>query len=209
MVGMSPLLLLGFVGAVFLLALVPGPAFAIVVRRSALHGTRAALPVVAGIEVGLYAWAAASAVGVAALVTASTVAHEVLRWGGALVLLVLGVQAWRAARTGGDGLPVAADPPSGRRAALAGMLTNLANPKAAVFAFAFYPQFVPAGAHALRATLLLGLVHIAVDGAWFLGVAALVGRARSLFLRPAVRARLERVTAVLLLALGARLALTS
>jgi threonine/homoserine/homoserine lactone efflux protein len=71
--------------------MVPGPTTALVVRRSAVHGFRAAVPLVLGIEAGLYAWVVASAVGVAAVVAASETAYTVLRYVGAGVLLLLGV----------------------------------------------------------------------------------------------------------------------
>jgi threonine/homoserine/homoserine lactone efflux protein len=196
-----------FVAAVALLAMAPGPAAALVIRRSALRGTKAAVPVIAGIEFGIYAWAVASAVGVAALVTASEVAYTSLKVVGACVLVVLGVQAWRSAReTSAD---VALEPGTRTgwwRAAGTGALTNLANPKAAVFAFAFYPQFIPAEASVLASTLLLGLLQVVVDAAWYLVLAGFVGRARGFFLRPAVRRRLERITGAVLVALGVRLA---
>jgi len=83
----------GFLLAVALLAMVPGPATALVVRRSALHGARAAQPLVAGIEVAIYAWAVAAAVGVSALVAASEAAYLGLRLVGACVLVIMGVAA--------------------------------------------------------------------------------------------------------------------
>lgn len=196
-----------FLAAVLLLAMVPGPATALVIRRSAVHGTRAALPVIGGIELGIYLWALAAAVGLAALVAASEAAYVVLRVAGACVLIVLGVQAWRTARHITDAAgprPVGA--PGWRWSAGAGALTNLANPKAAVFAFAFYPQFIPAGADVLTTTMLLGLLQVIVDAGWYVLLATLVGRARGLFSRAAVRRRLERITGAVLIGLGVRLA---
>lgn len=187
--------------------MVPGPATALIVRRSAVYGTRAALPVVAGIELGIYLWAIAAAVGLAALVAASEAAYVGLRIAGACVLILLGVQAWRAARH----VEAAATPPSigipgWRWSAGAGALTNLANPKAAVFAFAFYPQFIPSGADVLATTMLLGVLQVVVDATWYIMLALLVGRARDFFSRAAVRRRLERITGTVLIGLGLRLA---
>ncbi|WP_073480996.1 LysE family translocator [Streptoalloteichus hindustanus] len=212
--------LAGFVVAVALAAMVPGPTTALVIRRGALGGARAAAPVIAGMQAGLSAWALASAWGLAALVAASEVAFLVLRVVGAVVLVYLGVQAWRAARAvtedngvsgaDGNGGNGAGDEAAARagwwRAAGAGLLTNLTNPKIAVFAFAFYPQFISPGADVLTTTMALALLHIVVDSTWFLVVAAFVGRVRAFFGRANVRRHLERITGTVLIALGLRLA---
>jgi threonine/homoserine/homoserine lactone efflux protein len=210
---MSWSLIGGFVIAVALGAMVPGPTTALVIRRSALGGARKTLPVVAGMEIGLYAWAVATAFGLSALVAASQVAYTALRIAGAIVLVTLGVLAWLASRKitedasfdSSDQAPTL----TGRwwQQSVAGLLTNLANPKIAVFAFAFYPQFIPTGANVLTTTLLLGLVQAIIDASWFLLVAVFVGRARKFFSRAKVRRRLERTTGTVLIALGAGLAL--
>lgn len=210
---MSWSLIGGFVIAVALGAMVPGPTTALVIRRSALGGARKTLPVVAGMEIGLYAWAVATAFGLSALVAASQIAYTALRIAGAIVLVTLGVLAWLASRKitedasfdSSDQAPTL----TGRwwQQSVAGLLTNLANPKIAVFAFAFYPQFIPTGANVLTTTLLLGLVQAIIDASWFLLVAVFVGRARKFFGRAKVRRRLERTTGTVLIALGAGLAL--
>jgi threonine/homoserine/homoserine lactone efflux protein len=210
---MSWSLIGGFVIAVALGAMVPGPTTALVIRRSALGGARKTLPVVAGMEIGLYAWAVATAFGLSALVAASQIAYTALRIAGAIVLVTLGVLAWLASRKitedasfdSSDQAPTL----TGRwwQQSVAGLLTNLANPKIAVFAFAFYPQFIPTGANVLTTTLLLGLVQAIIDASWFLLVAVFVGRARKFFSRAKVRRRLERTTGTVLIALGAGLAL--
>jgi threonine/homoserine/homoserine lactone efflux protein len=136
-----------FVLAVLLVSASPGPAMALIIRRAALRGLPAAVPTVLGLELGLYVWALVAGAGFAALVTASEVAYLVLRGVGAVVLLVLGLRAWRAAwRDTGEEV-VAPVRPTGRgwwAGFGEGLLVQLANPKAAVFMIAFYPQFVPA-----------------------------------------------------------------
>ncbi len=101
-----------FLLAVLLISASPGPAMALIFRRSALRGLRGAVPTVLGLEAGLYVWALFAGAGFAALVAASEVAFVVLRVVGAMVLLVLGIKAWRAAwRDRGQ----AADAPRKRR----------------------------------------------------------------------------------------------
>src|SRR3954462_830744 len=86
-----------FVVAVLLISPSPGPAMALILRRTALHGMRTAVPLVLGLELGLYVWALAAAAGFAALVAASQAAYWALKIVGAGVLVYLGLRAWRAA----------------------------------------------------------------------------------------------------------------
>ena len=84
-----------FVVAVLLISASPGPAMALILRRTALHGMRTAVPLILGLELGLYLWALAAAAGFAALVAASEAAYWALKVVGACVLVYLGVRAWR------------------------------------------------------------------------------------------------------------------
>ena len=204
-----------FVLAVLLISASPGPAMALIFRRAALRGLRGAVPTVLGLELGLYVWALFAGAGFAALVAASEVAYLVLRIVGAAVLLVLGIKAFRAAwrgRGGGNTAPEAA-PPVGRRhwwgAFGEGVVVQLANPKAAVFMIAFYPQFVPSDGPVFVTTALLGLLQITVETVLYLALAAGVARAGSWFRRPHIRRRLEAVSGTVLVSLGLRVAATS
>lgn len=205
-------LLPGFVVAVLLISASPGPAMALIFRRAALHGLRAAVPTVLGLEVGLYIWALCAGAGLAALVAASEVAFVVLRVAGAIFLIYLGVKAWRTAWRN----PAPAEealPPMGRqgwwKAFGEGVVVMLANPKAAVFMVAFYPQFVPADRPLLATTALLAAAQVLIETAFYLTLAAAVGRAGAWFRRPRIRRRLEAVSGTVLVALGLRLATTT
>jgi threonine/homoserine/homoserine lactone efflux protein len=192
-------------------AMVPGPTTALVVRRSAVDGIRAAVPLVLGIETGLYTWVIASALGVAAVVAASETAYTVLRYVGAGVLLLLGIQAWLASRRISVESPAVAEPVAPSRwwrAATTGAVTQLSNPKVAVFMVAFFPQFIPATSNVLLTTLLLGLIQVVVDGGWYLLLGIFAGRARKLIARPRFRRILERATGTVLIALGVRMAVS-
>ncbi len=200
--------------AVLLISASPGPAMALIFRRAALRGWRGAVPTVLGLEAGLYVWALLAGAGFAALVTASEVAYLVLRVVGAAVLLVLGYRALRAAWRGRGGtVPAEPDPPVGRRqwwgAFGEGVLVQLANPKAAVFMIAFYPQFVPADGPVFATTAVLGLLQITLETGLYLALAAGVARAGDWFRRPRIRARLEAVSGTVLIGLGLRVAMSS
>jgi threonine/homoserine/homoserine lactone efflux protein len=204
-------LLPAFVVAVLLISASPGPAMALIFQRAAAGGWRGAVPTVLGLEFGLYIWALAAAAGFAALVAVSTTAFVVLKVVGAAVLLYLGVRAWRSAWGGGshDG---AVEEPSGRgwwKRFAEGIVVQLANPKAAIFMVAFYPQFVPADRPLFATTAGLAAVQVLIETAFYLTLAYGVGRAGAFFRRSRVRRRLDAVAGTVLVALGVRVALSS
>src|SRR5215471_13469413 len=137
-----------FVPAAALLVIAPGPDSLLVLRNSARGGRRAGLATAAGTVTGLLVWAAAAALGLAALLRASQIGYLVVRWAGAAYLVFLGSQLiWRSRRSRG-----AEEQPGPVRAAasrrrLAGFLTgagtNLLNPKVGIFFISFLPVFIP------------------------------------------------------------------
>jgi threonine/homoserine/homoserine lactone efflux protein len=208
-------LLPAFAVAVVLISASPGPAMALIFRRAALTGFGGAVPTVLGLELGLYFWALFAGAGLAALVAASEVAYVVLRVAGAAFLLYLGVRAWRTAwrdRGAGRAAPQEAAPPpsmtrrSWWRAFASGTVVQLANPKAAVFMIAFYPQFVPRDRPLFATTALLAALQVVIETGFYLTLAAAVGRAGAWFRKPVIRRRLEAVSGTVLIALGVRLA---
>lgn len=199
-----------FLLAVLLISASPGPAMALILRRAALRGTRAAVPTVLGLEAGLYVWALLAGAGLATVIAASELAYTVLRVVGAGVLVALGLRAWQAAWRGrGHAQPAETAQHSNRTAFGEGLLVQLANPKVAVFMFAFYPQFVPESGHVLLWTAALGLLQVTVETCLYLGLAAAVGRASDWFRRPRTRRRLELASGSVLLGLGVRVAVDS
>jgi len=119
---------------------------ALIFRRAAIGGYSGSVPIVLGLEAGVYLWALAAAAGFAALMAASQVAFVILKVVGAIVLLVMGIRSWRQAwrsRGVADGPPIDTEAQSGLgnrgrgRAFGEGLVVQLANPKAAVFMVAF------------------------------------------------------------------------
>jgi threonine/homoserine/homoserine lactone efflux protein len=214
---------LAFAGAALLLAIAPGPATAVLLRQTIRHGRRRGIATVAGIEAGVLFWAVTAAVGLSALLAASTVAYDVLRIAGAIVLITLGVQALVRSRREHDDTELQNIEPDGgragavekttqssrdaRRAFRAGLLTNIANPKAGVFAISFLPQFIPRDDPVLPTGLLLAAVWVLCDGSWYLALTSVVHAARRIFAKGSTRRRLEAVSGVALVGFGVRLAL--
>ncbi|MCQ4040836.1 LysE family translocator [Streptantibioticus rubrisoli] len=203
-------ILLPFLGACVVIAAVPGPSTAMIIRHSLRGGRRAGFATVLGNETGVFLWGVAAAFGLTALLAASQLAYDVMRYAGAAVLIWFGVQALRAARR-----PDAADGAAGSgpaaltpwRAYRTGVWVNLANPKAAIFAMSFLPQFVPHGAPQLPTVIGLATVQALFEVAFYGTYVWFVHRMKSLFDRASVRRRMERISGAVLLALGLRLAL--
>ena len=169
------------------------------------------MPTILGLEFGLYLWALAAAAGFAALVAVSTTAFVVLKVVGAAVLLYLGLRAWRSAWRG-SAHDEAVDDEAGSswwKRFAEGTLVQLANPKAAIFMVAFYPQFVPADRPLFATTAGLALVQVAIELVFYLTLAYGVGRAGAFFRRSRVRRRLDAIAGTVLVALGVRVALSS
>jgi threonine/homoserine/homoserine lactone efflux protein len=162
-----------FVPVAALLIVVPGPDVLLVVRNAVL-GRAAGLATALGTLGGLLVHASAATVGLSALVAASATAFTLVKLMGAAYLVLLGLQAlWSTRpmdnRTGsyGEGRHASRQaPPVRPRVALRqGLLTNVLNPKVAVFFVAFLPQFVPAGAPTASSTAVLAAVFVAMSAA--------------------------------------------
>ncbi|MCF6744685.1 LysE family translocator [Blastococcus sp. KM273128] len=190
------------------LTVTPGLDTALVLRAALTRGPREAAATAAGIVSGLFAWGAAAAVGVSALLTASRLAYDALRLAGAVYLVWFGVRLLvRALRARSE--PVGGATRYGAsawRAARLGLTTNLLNPKVGVFYAALLPQFLPPGQDPLASGLLMAGVHAVLSVAWFallIGLASALGR---WLRRPRTVRAIDAVTGTVLVGFGVRLA---
>jgi threonine/homoserine/homoserine lactone efflux protein len=200
--------LLAFIPVALLLTLIPGADTALVTRSALALGTRGARWTILGICVGCLVHATASALGLSAILATSARAYETVKLFGAAYLVWIGVQSIRGAGAA-EAAPASGPEPKRDIAAhpfAQGFLTNVLNPKVALFYLTFLPQFIPAGAPVLRTSLLLAGIHIALGFTWLSLYAQFVDRLRGALTRPVVKAWLERVTGGALVLLGARLA---
>lgn len=197
--------LIAFIPAAILLTLTPGLDTALVLRTAAAEGPRRAALAGLGISVGCLTWAALVAVGLGALLAASTLAYTILRWLGAAYLVWIGFKMLRHPRR-----TFAMEAVQGGRGTAAfarGALTNLLNPKVGVFYVSFLPQFVPHGVAVAPFILLLGAIHVAVGLVWLACLIAATRPIAGLLRRSAVVQTLDRVTGGLFVAFGVGLAI--
>ncbi len=186
----------------------PGQDMILVMSKSLAHGTRAGVVTAAGVSVGLVGHTLLATLGLGALLRTSETLFTVLKFAGAAYLLYLGIQLLLTRAKALD--TATAAPRSHRRLFVTGALSNMSNPKIAVFYFAFLPQFVAPGAtHPTLAILVLGLVFAALTFLVKGPVAVFAGRLSSWFAaRPSALAWLYRTSGLVMIGLAVRLALS-
>ena len=170
-----------FIISAVLLNIAPGPDTAYIIGRGVQMGWRGGAAAALGISCGCLVHVFGTAIGLSALLMASSVAFNLIKWVGAAYLCYVGVTMLLSRSPA----PVDAGARGSARVSLRqvfwqGVLTDALNPKVALFFLAFLPQFVDAGApHQAIAFLLLGLIFISSGTVWCFGVAAFSARAAS------------------------------
>jgi RhtB (resistance to homoserine/threonine) family protein len=218
--------LLAFLVVAGLLTITPGADMALVMRHALGSGTRQAFFASLGICLGCLIWGTASALGVSVVFAQSPLAFAVLKYAGGAYLVYLGIRALRAA-VGGHGDASARDDaastedqrrgpsrsakqrlgPSRSACFVQGLLTNLLNPKVAVFYVTFLPQFVAPDRPVLPQSVFLATTHVLMGLVWLTLYARFIDRMAAVLLTDRVKRRMEAITGAVLMALGIRLAL--
>lgn len=200
--------LVAFCVAAGLLTIAPGLDTALVLRTAAAEGPRGAALAGLGIVLGCLTWGAAVAFGLGALLAASQLAFTVLKWGGASYLVWLGLNLILKPRSRFQlELAEPASAPSSRGWLGRGYLTNLLNPKVGVFYVSFLPQFLPAHVPAAPFIFLLAVLHALMGIAWFALLILATRPIARVLKRPSVVRRLDRLTGLVFLGFGVKLAL--
>jgi threonine/homoserine/homoserine lactone efflux protein len=200
--------LAAFAITAFIVEVTPGPNMGYLAVLSLSRGWRVGIAAVAGVALGHAAYGVAAAFGVAAAVDAFPLFYEVLRWSGVAYMLWLAYEAWATeAETSPE---VTRD--HAHDAGLAfrrGLITNLLNPKAAIFFVTVVPTFVRPGGSAAAQTLLLSAIFVAVATAVHVVIVVLAGRVQPFAASPARRRPIRRGLALALAAIAAWLAYSS
>jgi threonine/homoserine/homoserine lactone efflux protein len=203
--------LIPFIGLAGLIVITPGVDMALVTSNGLRGGREPALASAFGVSLGVAIWALAAALGLAAAVRASQTVFDAVRLGGAVYLILLGLRSIVNARgsiPADEAGPRDHGPINRRGAALRqGLMTNLLNPKMALFFTGLLPQFVDRGGDALAGLLTLGAVFNLLGLTWLTGLAVVVARSRVTLACPWIRRLQERLTGTVLIVLGVRIAL--
>ncbi|WEK06296.1 MAG: LysE family translocator [Candidatus Devosia phytovorans] len=200
----DPVTLIPYLGACFLLAIVPGPTVTVIVANALARGTGAGLAIVAGTQAGFLVMTLVVALGMQALVAFMGWAFDWIKLVGAAYLVWLGWKMWRS--NGELGTAQAERSKSRLAMAMEGFLVILSNPKALIFLGAFLPQFVDVTQPTFPQVMLLGIFFMIVAGSTDAIYAVVAGQARGLLSTARVRL-ISRVSGLILMAGGIWLAL--
>lgn len=185
----------------------------LVMRNVVMSGERAGYLTALGGRLGLFIHATLSALGLSMILVRSAMAFEVMKLAGACYLIILGAWSlWQMMRGRKPTRQIAefdqkrAQAVSGWRSAREGLLTNVLNPKVAIFYLAFLPQFINPGDAVLLKSLALAGIHFLLSLFWLLTISTFMGRLRGIIGRPRVQRALEAAAGTVLIAFGIRLA---
>ena len=196
-----------FIATAIVLVITPGQDTFFILGRSLASGRAAGIAAALGITVGSMVHTLLAALGLSALLATSPYAFMTVKFAGAAYLLYIGVRALLSRANGLPGAEV--NPGAGRWSAFRqGIVSNLLNPKVALFFLALMPQFISAGsAHKVAAFLVLGMSFVSLGVVWCLILAIAAARLRGAFLRrPSMASILNKVAGGMFIALGIRLA---
>ena len=201
--------LLAFLGVSALVIVTPGQDTALTIRSTLLGGRRAGVLTALGVSTGQAVWTLAASAGITALLLASEPAFLAVKLAGAIYLVFLGGQMLvRAARSSRAPVDIVrqTDGLSSSKAYRQGVVSNLGNPKMAVFFTSILPHFAPESGPRFAAFLALGLSFCVLTAAWLTAYAFAVARAKDVFQRPRIRRFVDGLKGAVLVALGLRLA---
>ena len=201
--------ILAFTVAVALLVITPGIDTMLVIRNTSRRGRMAGILTTCGIGLGVFVHAGLSAVGLSIILMQSALAFEVVKILGAIYLTWLGAKSLFSAygkHEGPDDITKAAIRNS-KNSFFEGLLTNVLNPKMAIFYISFLPQFVDQQQSIMLRSMILAAIHYTLGMIWLLLIVVAFDTFHSVLHRPSMRRWMEGVTGVVLIGLGLRLAL--
>lgn len=202
---------LTFLGVSVIVIVTPGPDTALTIRNALLTGRGGGVYTAFGVSTGQLIWAAATSLGLVALLLASEPIFRALKFAGAAYLIYLGILSLRAAVRGSPAVVVEASGPlqphpSHQRAFRQGVINNLANPKTAVFFASVLPQFAPPGIGMLSGLMFLGFIFAALTFAWLALYAIAIAAAGTFVHDSAIRRAVDGIAGIVLVGPGVRIA---
>jgi threonine/homoserine/homoserine lactone efflux protein len=198
-----------FIVATALLVMIPGQGVAMVLRQSIIGGPKAAFLSSIGNCLGILIWSISSAIGLSAIFTRSDTAYSILKWSGVLFLTFISAQTFLSLRKEFGKFDLDSNDITSSWASFRlGLITNLTNAKAAVYAVAFIPAFIPKEISLGFGIIALGAVWALISIIWNIGLIWTVKQSSSYIQKPWVRRALTAISAIGILGIAVGLALS-
>ena len=198
-----------FAITVLVIVAVPGQGVAMVLRQSIIGGPKAAFLSSLGNCLGILIWSVSSAIGLSAIFTRSDTAYSILKWSGVLFLTFISVQTFLSLRKEFGKFDLESDEVTSAWVSFRlGLITNLTNAKAAVYAVAFIPAFIPKDTSLGFGIVFLGAIWALISITWNIGLIWTVKKSSTYIQRTSVRRALTAISAFGILGIAAGLALS-
>jgi threonine/homoserine/homoserine lactone efflux protein len=198
-----------FIFATALLVMIPGQGVAMVLRQSIIGGPKAAFLSSLGNCLGILIWSVSSAVGLSAIFTRSDIAYSILKWSGIIFLTLVSAQTFLSLRQEYGKFDLESSETTSAWAAFRmGLITNLTNAKAAVYAVAFIPAFIPKETSLGFGIIALGAVWALISITWNIGLIWTMKKSSAYVQKPEVRRALTAISAIGILGIAVSLALS-
>jgi threonine/homoserine/homoserine lactone efflux protein len=198
-----------FIIATSLLVMIPGQGVAMVLRQSIIGGPKAAFLSSIGNCLGILIWSISSAIGLSAIFTRSDTAYSILKWSGVLFLTFISGQTFLSLRKEFGKFDLESNEVTSAWASFRlGLITNLTNAKAAVYAVAFIPAFIPKQTQLGIGIVFLGAVWALISILWNIGLIWTVKKSSMYIQKPSVRRALTAISAIGILGIAVGLALS-
>jgi threonine/homoserine/homoserine lactone efflux protein len=198
-----------FIVATALLVMIPGQGVAMVLRQSIISGPKAAFLSSIGNCLGILTWSVSSAIGLSAIFTRSDTAYSILKWSGVLFLSFISAQTFLSLRKEFGKFDLDSNEVTSAWASFRlGLITNLTNAKAAVYAIAFIPAFIRKETSLGFGIIALGSVWALISILWNIGLIWTVKKSSSYIQKPSVRRALTAISAIGILGIAVGLALS-
>jgi RhtB (resistance to homoserine/threonine) family protein len=198
-----------FVVMCILLIILPGPDTAIATKNTLTVGRTGGFRTIFGTCCALLIHTLAAVVGLSAIIVKSAFLFSVFKYFGAVYLVYLGIKTlWALRQNKTAPTEMSAESKYGNKSCFKqGFLTNLLNPKVAVFFLTFLPQFVDSGSNSFIPFLIMGITYTLLTAIWFLFYIYLLNQIRTFMKKPRTQMLMEGITGTILIGFGVKLAL--
>ncbi|MBE5101760.1 LysE family translocator [Priestia aryabhattai] len=196
-----------FVITCIFLIILPGPDTAIMTKNTLTVGKQGGFKTMMGICCALSIHTLTAIVGLSAIIAKSALLFSIFKYIGAVYLIYLGIKSLLTLRNQETAKTVVESKYKNRSSFKQGFLTNLLNPKIAVFFLTFLPQFVDPGSHTFMPFLILGITYIVLTVLWYLFYIYLLNQISAFMKKPRTQKVIEGITGTILIGFGIKLAL--